>query len=103
MRRWPFLDGFAFGAFIAMFGRMSRGYFEPRAAISKLRRIWSTCPEGTIGKIQGESMLRMASICSPTCSIDHEGRYTPGDSAIAAFATRPAMAISISPVIEHDS
>jgi hypothetical protein len=45
----------------------------------------------------------MAAIRSLTCSIDHEGKYTPGVSAMKALATRPAMETSISPVIEHDS
>src|SRR5579875_880471 len=45
----------------------------------------------------------MASSCSATCSIDHDGRYTPGVSATTAPATRPATEISISPVIGQDS
>ena len=42
-------------------------------------------------------------MCSPTSAIDHDGRYTPGVSATTALATRPASAMSISPVTEQDS
>ena len=38
---------------------------------------------------------------APTCSIDHDGRYTPGLSTTAARATRPASATSISPLTEQ--
>src|ERR1700736_4742993 len=65
--------------------------------------MWSTCPEGTTAAMKGAAVFRIASICSATCSIDHAPRYTPGDSAIKALATRPAIEISISPEIEQDS
>jgi len=51
----------------------------------------------------GASVLRMTAICSPTSSIVHLRRYTPGVSAMNIFAMRPAMEIRISPVIEQDS
>ena len=49
------------------------------------------------------TMSRIAAMCSPTSSIVHDGRYTPGVSATTALATRPASATSISPVTEQDS
>src|SRR3974390_1481765 len=60
-------------------------------------------PDGTGGSIHSLLVSRIASILFPTSSIDQDGRYTPSVSAISARATRPAMQISISPLIEQDS
>src|SRR6201997_4115960 len=65
--------------------------------------MWSPWPSGTMGKTTGPDVSRIASICSPTSSIDHDDRYTPGASVTTALATRPANAISTSPVTEQDS
>src|SRR6516164_10692013 len=65
--------------------------------------MWSPWPSGTIWKTTGSDALRIASMCSPTSSIDHDGRYTPGVSVTTALATRPANAINTSPVTEQDS
>jgi hypothetical protein len=65
--------------------------------------MWSDWPEGTTGRIQGSAGSRIASMCSPTCSIVHAGWYTPRVSATKARATRPAIDTSISPLTEQDS
>src|ERR1700756_4445258 len=65
--------------------------------------MWSPWPSGTMGKTTGPDVSRIAPICSPTSSIDHDDRYTPGVSVTTALATRPANAISTSPVTEQDS
>src|SRR5262245_57096119 len=65
--------------------------------------MWSPWPSGTTGNTTGSDASRIAAMWSPTSSIDHDGRYTPRDSVTTALATRPASAMSISPVIEQDS
>ncbi len=73
-------------------------------AMPKLYRMWSPWPSGTTGKTSGCGVVADRARCGrPTSSIDHDGRYTPGVSATTAVATRPASAMSISPVIEQDS
>ena len=69
----------------------------------KLYRMCSLWPSGTTGNISGASTFRIASSCSPTSSTVHDGRHTPGLSAMTARATRPASAMNTSPVTEHDS
>src|SRR5690349_24000653 len=65
--------------------------------------MWSPWPSGTTGNTTGSDASRIAARWSPTSAIDQDGRYTPGVSTTTALATRPARAISISPVTEQDS